>query len=332
MKNLLIAAFIISGFAFAKAQTVDAELLQQLKRDNGVGTAEVIGTPIEGTIIYDDNSDSIYYRNTTQWVRLLSTNDLTASAPTLTLNKQIIGYAFAAAQTAADGTNNYNINCSITKPALTTGRYTVAFTSPHPNGANYPITLGVQEDLINRDGRIIQVVTGTQNANGFEVYIGTGDNAGDPDIYVDDVWYFNATAEIEVVVGATIDSTPSGPVFSDTTPIGTEDSVQAFLALNNFADNTSPFILNFRNTTAADVNWEVLLSNVPYSSIPGLANDTYSSNTSDNGDGTFNYLFTSTAPLGALQSLVITGNNVTPEGNSLGGTATAPTIIQFYTR
>jgi hypothetical protein len=331
MKSYLYIFGVIFSIAFAKAQTVDAELLQQLKHDDGVGTSNVTGTPLEGTIMYDDNLDSIYYRNTTQWVRLLSTNDLgsnNSSTPTLNVTKQTIGYSFAAAQTAANGTNNYNTNCTVTKIAGTTGRYSVAFTSPHPNGASYPITLGIQEDLTNRDGRIAQVVTGTQTANGFDVYIGTGDNGGTADVYVEEVWYFNVTAEIEVVTDVSLSGSTSPPsgvtsLTSSGTPTGDFTNIQ----LND--NNAFYWALQFNAPNAPGTyNYEILLDNVPYDiGTLNLGNHTVVEQ--DNLDGTFDYLFTSTSP--------INGNNAYREISASSvnfvtstGTGTACGCITFY--
>jgi hypothetical protein len=122
---------------------------------------------------------------------------VTAPLPTLTVTKETIGYVFSAAHTQGSGANLFNINSSVSRTA--TGRYTVTLSSAHPNGVNYDITLGVQEDTGNRDGRIIQVVAGSQTATGFQVMILTGDNGGTADGIVDENWYFSVSDTKEVV-------------------------------------------------------------------------------------------------------------------------------------
>lgn len=252
----------------------------------------------------------------------------TSNGP-LNVQTQTIGYVFAAGLTQGNNGNNlFNINSSVTNTA--NGQYTVTFNTAHPNGANYSIVLGVEEDDTNRDARIIQVIDGSQTANGFSVMILTGDNGGTADPLVEENWSFQVAAEITVVTNVTQGTTP--PVAS-TTPVGTEDTTGASLRLFNFADRSNRFQISLGNTTGNPVNYEILLSNVPYNSIPNLSTGNYTvSAPSSNPDGTFNFLFTSTAPLAAFQNLIITGDFVTPNGNTFGGQPTLPTTIRLFTR
>lgn len=120
----------------------------------------------------------------------------------LTVTTQTIGYTFAAGLTQGNNGNNlFNINSSVTNTA--NGRYTVTFDTPHPNGANYSIVLGVEEDTGNRDGRIIQVVDNSQTANGFQVMILTGDNGTTADGFVEENWSFQVAATLSVVTNVT---------------------------------------------------------------------------------------------------------------------------------
>ncbi len=124
------------------------------------------------------------------------------AAPSLSVTKEIIGYVFSAGKTTSSGTNSFNINSSVSRTA--TGRFSVSFTTAHPNGSDYDIALGVEEDSTNRDGRIIQVVEGSQTANGFDIMILVGDNGGTADTYVDETWFFNVSATKEVVTDVSL--------------------------------------------------------------------------------------------------------------------------------
>ncbi|PKG50663.1 collagen-like protein, partial [Olleya sp. 1-3] len=249
-------------------------------------------------------------------------------SPTITLVKETIGIVFAAAHTQANGTNSFNINSSVTRTA--TGRYTVAFTTPHPNGANYDIALGVQEDDVNRDSRLASVVTGTQTANGFQVMIATGDNGTTADILVDEVWYFNTSATKEVITDVIVaNDGGSGDTGSTNTatPTGT---LTTSLVSDNFQDGNSnaPFDLQIRNNSGTTFTngYQILLDNVPYSSIPNLNLGDHTLTINDNGDGTYDYLFSYTNSVAAWASVPnITGGLPVP-----AGTGSSCGCVTFY--
>ena len=257
-------------------------------------------------------------------------NTVTLPEQTLTLTKETIGIVFAAAHTQANGTNSFNINCSITRTA--TGRYTVAFTTPHPNGTNYDIAFGVQEDDVNRDSRLASVVTGTQTANGFQVMIATGDNGVTADILVDEVWYFNTSATKEVITDVTLSkagSTTGGTGGGSNTaaPTGT---LTSSLVSDNFQDGNSnaPFDLQIRNNSGTTFTngYQILLDNVPYSSIPNLNLGDHTLTINDNGDGTYDYLFSYTNSVAAWASVPnITGGLPVP-----AGTGSSCGCVTFY--
>jgi hypothetical protein len=249
------------------------------------------------------------------------------STPSLMVTKETIGYVFAAAHTLGNGTNSFNINCSVNRTA--TGRYTVTFTTAHPNGANYDITFGAQVDG-NRDSRIVSVVQGTQTANGFDLILVTGDNGTTADTYVDEVWYFNTSATKEVVTDVTL-TTTSTPTGSAVTPIGVLDTANRF-NIYNYGD-VSSFALDFANTANSATDYEILISNAPYSTIPNISAGNYTLTSSANGNGTYNHLITSTAPIGGNNSnITITGSQPSPSGTNNGGQPNAPITITFYTR
>ncbi|SFJ58442.1 hypothetical protein, partial [Olleya namhaensis] len=250
-------------------------------------------------------------------------------SPTITLVKETIGIVFAAAHTQANGTNSFNINCSVTRTGV--GRYTVAFATAHPNGVNYDIAFGVQEDAVNRDSRLASVVTGTQTANGFQVMVATGDNGVTADVLVDEVWYFNTSATKEVITDVTVSkpgpSAPGGSGTNTATPTG---AITGNLVSDNFQDGNgnAPFDLQIRNnsgTTFAN-GYQILLDNVPYSSIPNLNLGDHTLVINDNGDGTYDYLFSYTNSVAAWASVPkITGDLPVP-----AGTGSSCGCVTFY--
>ena len=93
-------------------------------------------------------------------------------------------------------------NATITRTG--TGRWTVLFSAPHPDGANYHPSVTSYEDVTNRDARDIQVVEGSQTANGFDIQITTGDNGTGADTPVDTPWSFGVDAPVQVLQSVTI--------------------------------------------------------------------------------------------------------------------------------
>ena len=86
---------------------------------------------------------------------------------------------------------------------------------------------------------------------------------------------------------------------------------------DNFQDQMFvPFNLQVRNTTGKAVRWEALLENVGYASIPNLNLNGATLVSSDNGDGTYNHLFSgANAP---YQGITMFGGVVEPVGNGTG--------------
>lgn len=119
-----------------------------------------------------------------------------------------------------------------------------------------------------------------------------------------------------------------GALPSNGTPTGT---LTSDMIVNNFDDGQnsafSPYQLQVQNNTATAFNYEIYIQNVPYSSIPGLNLGTHTLSISNNGNGTYNYLFTSTTPLNGFQNTLILGSGSAP---SPQGTGTACGCITFY--
>ena len=89
---------------------------------------------------------------------------------------------------------------------------------------------------------------------------------------------------------------------------------------DNFQDQEfNSFNLQVRNTTNAAISWEALIENVPYGTIPNLVAGDYALATSDNGDGTFNHLFTGTAQIAPFANISISAPSpVAPFGDGSG--------------
>lgn len=93
------------------------------------------------------------------------------------------------------------------------------------------------------------------------------------------------------------------------------------LSVFNFQDQFGSFNMQVGNTTnAAMPDWELLISSVPYNTIPSLTADrTFTIVTGGNTDGTFNHLITGTEPLPAFGNVVFTGGAPTPLGGNGSG-------------
>ena len=78
------------------------------------------------------------------------------------------------------------------------GQWTVRFGSPHPDGTDYAIDFSVEEGTA-RDSVLLQVVQGSMTANGFDIFLATGDNGGTTDSFVDTPFTISVDAPIEVL-------------------------------------------------------------------------------------------------------------------------------------
>lgn len=106
--------------------------------------------------------------------------------------------------------------------------------------------------------------------------------------------------------------TPAVPVTA-TVPKG---SLTSDLNIDYFDDGQNgsgnSYQLQIRNTTGTTFNYEIWIQNVPYSTIPGLTLGDHTVDVWNNGDGTFNYLFTSTSAIGTYQNRVVSGSGGAP--------------------
>lgn len=72
MKYLLVASFLCLS-AFAKAQTIDAELITVIKQNGASGSSEITnvsGTVLEGSLLYDSTRKGGYIYDGADWRRI----------------------------------------------------------------------------------------------------------------------------------------------------------------------------------------------------------------------------------------------------------------------
>lgn len=104
---------------------------------------------------------------------------------------------------SADGVvETYARDATMTRTGV--GLWQVRFAAPHPDGANYAPWLTSEEQGTLRDTPDVTIVQGTQNANGFDVQINTGDNGATADILVDAPWSWGVAAPTSVVTNVTL--------------------------------------------------------------------------------------------------------------------------------
>jgi len=104
------------------------------------------------------------------------------------------------------------------------------------------------------------------------------------------------------------------------TPTGTlVNSVQ----INHFQENNGVFQINYGDYTGASYAYEILVENSLYDTINNLslvnqnngATISFTHVVADNGDNTYNHLFTINTPLGNNHTYILTGAGVSPSGN-----------------
>lgn len=128
-------------------------------------------------------------------------SDPTNELQTLTLTTEdiIVGFASGYQDVA---TTVQARNCTITRTAP--GRYTVTFTTPHPDGTDYEVVFGTQESAATRDVPKVSVVDGSRTANSFQVQHTVDDNGGTADVYTNEPWSFQVLRTVTVLTNVTI--------------------------------------------------------------------------------------------------------------------------------
>lgn len=127
----------------------------------------------------------------------------TQTGQTLSTTTRVILSEEYRGRSSTGTTVQHAVNSTMTRIGV--GRWQVRFTGgTHPNGESYTPDLVVEEELNLRDGKDIQIIQGTQNANGFDIMITTGDNGGAADGLVDSPWSWGVEAPVTVITGVTL--------------------------------------------------------------------------------------------------------------------------------
>ncbi len=127
------------------------------------------------------------------------------------------------------------------------------------------------------------------------------------------------------------DGTPDQPSWTCISGLNNGSSTSnvpanGILVSDNFQDGNgnAPFNLQVRNTTANATNWQAVVSNVPYTTIPALSAGNFTLVTIDNGNGTYMHRFTGTTVLGPYAGITIVGGVPSPAGSGTGLTLFIP--------
>jgi len=120
--------------------------------------------------------------------------------PSLSLTSESVLVDYAAGQVNANGTAAYSFNSA--SSLLAGNVYQVTFTTAHPDGTDYAISLGAQSNEPANDQRKIQYLNKT--ANGFQVKLSVDDNGGAADPEVQSSFDYRVSREISVVTGGTL--------------------------------------------------------------------------------------------------------------------------------
>lgn len=107
MKYYFLAIFM-GVYAFAKAQSVDAQFLTNIKHGATTSISDVTAPLIEGTIIYDSPSKQVYAYDGTQWRRIYYAPIVAPKTANYTLTSQDDGNVI---------TFNSATNVTLTVPA-----------------------------------------------------------------------------------------------------------------------------------------------------------------------------------------------------------------------
>ena len=83
------------------------------------------------------------------------------------------------------------------------GLYTAIFPAVHPDGNNYTVTFGAEEDA-NRDVPKIHIVRGSRNALGFDFEVTVDDNGAGADIRDNSGWHLQVSCQKRILTDVEI--------------------------------------------------------------------------------------------------------------------------------
>ena len=205
------------------------------------------------------------------------------------------------------------LNATVHK--ISKGQYQITFTNPMSD-ADYIIQLAQpSRNGVGYDDPGIAYYE--QETTGFQVRIGDNDNSTTDRNKFDSEFMFT-------ILDYTTPSTGTIP--------GIIGTLTNSIVVDDFSDGQYGTANNFRflirNNTGNSINYQALIKNVPYSYINGQTLKDYTYQVFNNGDGTYNHLFTSTKKLKAWKSKDITGaNNIQPPG--IGNGCNCITFYEF---
>ncbi|MDF1698442.1 MAG: hypothetical protein P1U56_21505, partial [Saprospiraceae bacterium] len=205
----------------------------------------------------------------------------------------------------------------ITFPDIGSDNYIIQLT-PEDCGGNCP-----DNGNSGYDDPTVSYIASTISSTGFRVRAGDSDN-GNNTLDLADIGFMYSVIQLPTTEDSSNESS------SDSGPTGnqTEDFN---LSLLNDSSPAVPFQLGFLGPNySGSFNYEVLLDNVPYT----LNNINLGDHTvveTDNGDGTFDYLFTSTSPIqGYSQYRQITADQPAPTPTGSVGSGPSCGCVTFY--
>ena len=175
-------------------------------------TLTTITNTITGNLIatYTDEANGTFDINETI-TQLVANADGTLTYVDETGTKNVITIADGGAQPVqtiyeefyAGGSDNgtaqaWGRNMTLTRTG--TGQWTVTFASAHPDGTAYAANILTQEESNLRDSVLPSIVQGSKTANGFQFFLGTGDNGIAADVLVDTPFTVSVNAPVNVLV------------------------------------------------------------------------------------------------------------------------------------
>ena len=203
----------------------------------------------------------------------------------------------------------------ISFPNIGSDNYIIQLT-PEDCGGNCPDNGGA-----GYDDPTVAYIGSSITSTGFRVRAGDSDN-GINNLDLADIGFMYSVIQLP--------SSSSNSSSSSILPTGTQTA--DFNATELADENTnSPWQLGFTGPSyAGSFNYEIFLNDVPYTlNNFDLGDHTMIEN--DNGDGTFDYLFTSTSPIsGYNQYRQITADPPAPTPSGSTGTGLACGCVSFY--
>jgi len=135
------------------------------------------------------------------------------------------------------------------------------------------------------------------------------------------IWLQSDGIEWQLINNLQASSPPAGGGSSGTNGNGTNGTATNNLVsywLQDGSNQYANFEFQIKNEGGTPLNYEALLENVPYATIPGLNLVEHTYQVIDNGNGSYNHIFTSTSAINPQETVTIYGGpNTTPAGSGI---------------